>query len=169
MVHLKSLYIPALLAALLALPLGGHAETPLPDIPKAKENANPETLCVEPVEEMRKNHMKYILHQREETLRRGIRTKQYSLKECIDCHNAPGPDGKVASVETRQHFCNSCHTYAAVKIDCFSCHADKPPGTEYRNPAASADQLKQLLNTRQASAGESASQMKASIAQGDTQ
>ena len=42
--------------------------------------------CVEPEDEMRRNHMNYILHQRDETMYRGIRTPKYSLAECIDCH-----------------------------------------------------------------------------------
>jgi len=77
--------------------------------------------------------MNYIKHQRDDTMRSGIRSTKHSLKECIGCHNAPADDNKVASVETKQHFCNACHSYAAVKIDCFDCHNDKPPNAEYRH------------------------------------
>jgi uncharacterized protein YllA (UPF0747 family) len=73
------------------------------------------------------------MHQRSETMRKGVRTKQHSLKECIDCHNAPAEDGKVARAEESEHFCSSCHTYVAVQIDCFSCHSDKPENTQYRH------------------------------------
>lgn len=114
------------------------ADVPSPVIPKAKESANPDTKCVKPVEDMRKNHMHYLLHQRDETLREGVREERFkgeSLKECIECHNAPAADGKVARVSEPEHFCNACHNYAAVKIDCFDCHADKPANTEYRHPS----------------------------------
>lgn len=74
--------------------------------------------CVEPTEDMRRNHMNYILHQRDETMHRGIRTSKHSLKECINCHADP----KTNSVLGPEGFCESCHTYAAVSMDCFSCH-----------------------------------------------
>jgi len=77
--------------------------------------------CVEPTEEMRRNHMEKILHQRDETMHRGIRTTKYSLKNCIDCHADP----KTNSVLGKDGFCESCHTYASVTIDCFSCHNPK--------------------------------------------
>jgi len=77
--------------------------------------------CVEPTEEMRRNHMEKILHQRDETVHRGIRTTKYSLKNCIDCHADP----KTNSVLGKDGFCESCHRYASVTIDCFSCHNPK--------------------------------------------
>jgi len=76
---------------------------------------------------MRRNHMNYILHQRDETMHRGVRTRQYSLVECINCHVSDAPDAPRVSSE--KHFCNSCHSYAAVSIDCFQCHADRPVKT----------------------------------------
>lgn len=116
------------------LSLAAYADSLVPVPPKAKENADPTTLCVEPVADMRKNHMEYILHQRDDTLRTGIRTSKHSLKACISCHNAPSEkDGKVASIDDADHFCSTCHTFAAVKIDCFECHADKPQNTQYRH------------------------------------
>ncbi len=122
----------------LMLPLLVSAESLVPEPPAPAKKYNDKTLCVEPVPEMRRNHMKYLLHHRVEALREGVRTKQFSLKECIDCHNAPSPkDGKVASIESKDHFCNTCHTYAAVKIDCFECHSDKPANTQYRHPLSS--------------------------------
>ena len=77
--------------------------------------------CVEPTEEMRRNHMKYILHQRDKTMYQGIRTTKHSLKNCVDCHADP----QTNSVLGQDGFCSSCHVYASVKIDCFSCHTDK--------------------------------------------
>jgi len=119
------------------LPLSAQADSLMPELPKAKENYNDKTKCVESVDVMRKSHMDFIMHQRDETSRKGIRTKQHSLKECIDCHNAPGKDAKVASANDNDHFCSSCHVYTAVQIDCFKCHADKPANTEYRHKITS--------------------------------
>ena len=82
--------------------------------------------CVEPEDEMRRNHMNYILHQRDETMHNGIRTRQYALEECINCHASKGEDGEYIRVEDPRHFCASCHTYTSVSIDCFQCHADVP-------------------------------------------
>lgn len=117
-----------LIGAVFLLPLTASADVPAPVIPKAKGEK-----CVEPTDEMRKNHMEKILHQRDATMREGIRTTKHSLKECIECHNAPDETGKVANVDTPDHFCSTCHTYSGVKIDCFECHADKPENTEYRH------------------------------------
>ncbi len=87
---------------------------PRPKTPEGKK-------CVEPTDVMRTQHMELIQHQRDETMYRGIRTKKYSLKNCVDCHADP----KTKSVLGKDGFCESCHSYAAVSIDCFSCHTDK--------------------------------------------
>ena len=111
---------------LLGLPLVAQSATPLPVVPEAQARFSDTQGCVEPTEVMRKDHMEYILHQRDETMHKGIRTRQYSLEECINCH-VPGDDsGKVVRIDSPEHFCSSCHTYAAVNIDCFQCHADRP-------------------------------------------
>lgn len=100
------------------------ADVPYPDIPQVPETKAQQ--CVEPTEVMRRNHMEFILHQRDETMHRGIRTKKHSLKECISCHVNPGPDGTYPRVSDPQHFCATCHGYASVSIDCFQCHSDVP-------------------------------------------
>ena len=74
--------------------------------------------CVAPTEEMRRDHMKMLLHQRDQTMQRGIRESRFSLKNCVDCH--AGRD--TASVLGKDEFCESCHRYAAVSMDCFECH-----------------------------------------------
>ncbi|HSH30642.1 MAG TPA: hypothetical protein VK971_12090 [Thiohalobacter sp.] len=112
--------------AFLAIPLPAGAEVPRPDIPQANARYSETQGCVEPTEEMRKNHMEYILHQRDETLRQGVRGSKYSLAECINCHVPKQESGKVVRSDSKEHFCSSCHSYAAVKIDCFSCHRDTP-------------------------------------------
>ena len=103
------------------------ADDLLPYIPEAQERFSETQGCVEETQDMRVNHMEYILHQRDETVHEGIRDKQHSLVECINCHVSDAPDAPRVSSE--KHFCNSCHTYAAVSIDCFQCHADRPVKT----------------------------------------
>jgi hypothetical protein len=77
-----------------------------------------EGACVEPEDVMRRDHMKFILHQRDKTMHQGVRTEKYSLKNCVNCH----ANSKTNSVVGKDGFCVSCHSYAAVSIDCFSCH-----------------------------------------------
>ena len=123
-----------LLSALLILPLAVSAEEeeaenlPFSDLtmtePERHVSATEE--CVAPEDEMRRNHMKYILHQRDETMHKGIRTPRYSLEECVNCHAAEDDRGEYLPVNGPNQFCSSCHTYASVNIDCFQCHATKP-------------------------------------------
>jgi len=77
--------------------------------------------CVEATELMRRDHMKLLLHQRERTTREGIRTRPHSLAGCVDCHASR----KTGSVLGEQGFCQSCHAYAGVRLDCFECHSAK--------------------------------------------
>lgn len=121
--------------SLLGLPLTAQSGTPLPVIPEATARFSAEQGCVEPTDVMRKNHMKFILHQRDQTVHEGIRTPQYSLQECINCHvPASDENGKVVRIDNKDHFCASCHSYAAVNIDCFQCHADRPTQKTEFNP-----------------------------------
>ena len=97
--------------------------------PNALLPAIPEGLgerCVEDTDFMRRNHMELLEHQRDETMLKGVRTKQYSLKECLNCHVVYGPDAQAVTVASPAHFCRACHDYAAVSIDCFDCHASRP-------------------------------------------
>jgi [DsrC]-trisulfide reductase subunit J len=122
---LKKSLIILLLGFSAALALQVRAgDSILPEIPAAQARFSATQGCVEPTEDMRRNHMKYLLHKRDLTMHEGIRTRQYSLKVCINCHVSAAQDAPRVSSE--KHFCNSCHTYAAVEIDCFQCHADRP-------------------------------------------
>lgn len=107
---------------LMLLSLSAVAETPKPIIPKAVKGEQ----CVEDTDFMRKNHMELLLHQRDDTMQRGIRTKKYSLNECLVCHAVKGEDNQPVKVADPRHFCAQCHNYAAVKVDCFQCHASTP-------------------------------------------
>jgi len=123
------------LGLLLGLPAALRADDSLlPVIPRAQGRVSEAQGCVRPTEEMRKNHMKYILHQRNQTMHKGIRTRQYSLKECINCHVSDAAD--APRYGDKNFICSSCHTYAAVDIDCFQCHSDRPEKTATDNPLA---------------------------------
>ena len=88
--------------------------------------------CVADTDFMRRNHMDLLKHQRDETMQDGVRGNPYSLRECLDCHVVMGADAMPVTASDPQHFCRSCHDYAAVSIDCFGCHASRPEaaGTE---------------------------------------
>lgn len=80
--------------------------------------------CIAPTEEMRRNHMEMLKHQRDRTLRAGIRGEKASLNGCIECHASKS----TGSVLGPGGFCQECHTYAAVKLDCWDCHQPKVGG-----------------------------------------
>jgi predicted CXXCH cytochrome family protein len=82
--------------------------------------------CVADTDFMRRNHMTVLMHQRDETVHNGIRTKRFSLKGCIECHTVRGADGKPVTAASPAHFCRTCHDYTAVRVDCFECHASRP-------------------------------------------
>ncbi|HKB55220.1 MAG TPA: hypothetical protein VKD22_14585 [Ramlibacter sp.] len=107
-----------LATAALAQPAG---RTPQPVVERAAKGSQ----CVADPAFMRRNHMDLLKHQRDDTVRSGVRSGQFSLKSCIDCH-ASRETGSVTKGET--NFCVSCHSYAAVRIDCFECHSSKPAG-----------------------------------------
>ena len=94
---------------------GGRTAKPVIEI------ANPGK-CVAPPEEMRRNHMEMLKHQRDLTLREGIRGTKVSLNGCIECH-ASKKTGSV--IGGNDNFCQGCHAYAAVKLDCWDCHQPK--------------------------------------------
>ena len=97
--------------------------------------------CVEPTDIMRRDHMKFLLEQRDATVLGGIRTEKYSLTGCINCHAQAAEDGKIVRARDPEFFCTACHLYTSVKIDCFECHSDRP--------AITTGKLGHSLNTRQ--------------------
>jgi len=123
--------------AVLLLSVGAYAASNAVD--KLGRTAKPEIVidrsksgekCVEETSYMRKNHMKLLMHQRDETMHKGIRTKEHSLQNCIACHASTKDNNVLGSNE---HFCQGCHTYAAVKLDCWECHASKPKQTAIKS------------------------------------
>ena len=93
------------------LTVAAHADAPKFKIERGEA-------CVAPVEEMRRSHMQMLFHQRDRTLRQGVREARASLKGCVECHAGR----ESGSVLGKDGFCSSCHSYASVKIDCFECH-----------------------------------------------
>jgi hypothetical protein len=114
MTRLAAAAFAALLAIAVSADTGKAQRVPLPVVKIEKGEA-----CVAPVEEMRRDHMRMLFHQRDRTMREGIRTTRFSLKGCVDCHAA----AKTGSVLGEEGFCSSCHAYASVRIDCFECHS----------------------------------------------
>jgi len=111
-----------LLVLLLTAGAPALAGAPKPDIPEAIKGEQ----CVEDTGFMRRNHMELLEHQRDDTVRRGIRSKKHSLKNCFTCHVVKGDDGKALTVSDPRHFCRECHDYAAVQVDCWQCHVSTP-------------------------------------------
>ena len=106
----------------------------LPSYPKAQGEQ-----CVEDTDVMRRRHFDFLLHQRDDTMHKGIRTKQHSLKNCISCHVSKNDAGEYLPINGPGQFCESCHSYAAVTIDCFECHRTTPgdgPAAKGPNPHA---------------------------------
>ena len=118
--RIAALILAAALAAGVAADTGPRKAQRVP-LPIVKiENGE---ACVAPVEEMRRNHMTMLFHQRDRTLRDGVRTTRFSLKNCVECHASR----KTGSVLGEEGFCSTCHEYAAVKMDCFECHSAARP------------------------------------------
>jgi len=137
------------LTGLVLLSTSAVAETPFPTI---HEPTDESVKCIQPEDVMRREHMHYILHERDETMHEGIRGEPESLANCINCHVEPNEKGEIAGIESDEHFCNACHQYAAVQIDCFQCHADRPQKYIKRNSHTSSlrQQLQQTLAANEA-------------------
>jgi len=115
-----TLLTAAVLAMLPATAFAGDAAW-LPKLSRGQGDA-----CVADTDWMRRNHMTALMHQRDDTVRDGMRDKRFSLKGCVDCHAVEGADGKPVTAASPRHFCRSCHDFAAVRMDCFECHASRP-------------------------------------------
>ncbi|MEQ1711564.1 MAG: cytochrome c3 family protein [Hyphomicrobium sp.] len=133
--------------------------TPLPAITRGKGDK-----CVAPTDWMRRFHMTALNHKRDDTVHDGIRTPQFSLKACIDCHTVSGADGKAVTVKDERHFCRSCHDYAAVKVDCFECHASRPEGGMPGKGADSAPERKGADSAPDRKGADSAPDRKGAVA-----
>lgn len=106
--------------------------------------------CVAPTPDMRRNHMVYLKHERDETVHSGIRGRKFSLAGCVDCHAAQDPPGVPVPINGEGQFCESCHEFAAVNIDCFGCHRNTPqvPSAAFFHSAAGNPDAGSLTGVR---------------------
>ena len=163
MILRRTILLTGLMAGVITLAISALVPVPSfagdwvqkPVLPKGKGDK-----CVADTDFMRRNHMNMLLHQRDDTMHEGIRTKRFSLNECISCHVVKGADNKPVTVEDPKHFCRQCHDYTAVRVDCFECHASRPdsrgkkaqmfqggPSRHARNLARDADALARYLRS----------------------
>lgn len=84
--------------------------------------------CVASTMDMRRNHMDYLKHQRDEVVHKGDRSSKFALADCVSCHASNDKQGQPVPVNAEEQFCDSCHDYAAVNITCFQCHRKVPEG-----------------------------------------
>lgn len=82
--------------------------------------------CVAETGDMRRNHMDYLLHKRNQTVHQGIRTEDFSLNECVACHAGKDNSGEFVPVTEDGQFCQTCHERIAENLDCFQCHRTTP-------------------------------------------
>lgn len=86
--------------------------------PQVTINTAQAAQCIEPTQWMIEHHPELLIQWRNNVVRNDIQTytasdgKQYqeSLATCAQCH----PD--------TEDFCNQCHNYIGVSLDCWNCH-----------------------------------------------
>jgi hypothetical protein len=110
--------------------------------------------CVEDTEVMRRQHFELIQHQRDVTVYSGIRSTKHSLSGCVSCHVVHRPDGEPVPIHDDGQFCEACHAYAAVDMNCFDCHATVPAGEAWNRAQQAAHITEQRAELAQA-AGQS--------------
>jgi len=136
---LKSLILSSLV---LTLGAGLSAcDSKPPELMKAVKQFESDETRDAHIKNMRVNHMDELLHKRDETMIKGIRTKKHSLKACINCHVPEQHKGKVLRHTNPEHFCSTCHGYVAQQLDCFQCHADHPSSNSKVSKVAPNDEL----------------------------
>lgn len=102
--------------------------------------------CIESKEYMRENHMQLLLEWRDSAVRDGesvyinSKGKAYEISiqnTCLECHNDTPTSTVINNTNITpptvnadsNQFCFSCHDYAAVEPNCWSCHSD-PRGAQ---------------------------------------
>jgi len=96
-------------------------------VPRPVVSVDETTQCIDSPEVMRRTHMEMLKHQRDRTVRLGERGVKVTLNACIDCHAGKGAGAAAGSaIGSPDAFCESCHRYAAVTLDCFDCHQPRP-------------------------------------------
>ena len=82
-------------------------------------------------DDMRRNHMEYMKHDRDLTVRNGDRSVVNSISGCVNCHAGKDSAGQALPVnghdaQGNPQFCAGCHEYVGVSITCFQCHRKVP-------------------------------------------
>lgn len=123
--RLAALVVLVAAGAAFALDTAGAGRVPVPQ-PTIERPGR----CVDDPQVMRRNHMDMLKHDRDLTMRAGDRRVKASLKGCIDCHAS----AKTGTATGPGEFCESCHAYAAVKLDCFECHSNRARPAKAASP-----------------------------------
>ncbi len=85
--------------------------------------------------QVRRVHGRWINQHRYPAQRALAYPDEYRVQACINCHVPESKnDQAVRITHTETHFCATCHTYVAVRLDCFECHADRPASV-YKIPS----------------------------------
>lgn len=113
----------AAIAVLLAAVTVSSAHAEGSRVPQPSYSVDRSTKCVAPPDVMRRTHMEMLKHRRDQTVHRGVRGGDESLNRCLSCH-ADRTTGKA--IGAPDAFCQSCHDYAGVRLDCFECHQGNP-------------------------------------------
>jgi hypothetical protein len=92
-------------------------------VPQPRFTVDKSTQCVAPPGVMRRTHMDMLKHRRDRTVHQGVRGGDENLTRCIECHART--TGGVA-IGAPDAFCQSCHLYVGVRLDCFECHQGRP-------------------------------------------
>ncbi|MGE5336644.1 MAG: Hdr-like menaquinol oxidoreductase cytochrome c subunit [Gemmatimonadota bacterium] len=111
---------------ILAIAFGVIASTAAAEgsrVPRPHFTVDKSTQCVAPPEVMRRTHMNMLMHRRDQTVHLGIRGGDEALNRCIACHASKTTGAAIGAPDA---FCQSCHDYAGVKLDCFDCHQGRP-------------------------------------------
>ena len=111
----------AAVAAWAGLAAAAHADGGRVPLPKLDVDRS--TQCVAPAEVMRRTHMDMLKHRRDRTVHQGVRGGDESLTRCLECHASRTTGAAIGAPDA---FCQSCHDYVGVKLDCFDCHQGKP-------------------------------------------
>ncbi len=103
--------------------------------------------CVRPVPVMRRNHMELIKHQRDLTVRKGMRETTDSIAKCIACHVRYDEKKQPIAINGEGQFCESCHEELAVELDCFECHSTVPRERTSANQLIGTDAYSNHIET----------------------
>lgn len=119
----KTIYVIVIFLIIMIIPfavnIGNASPAPEPSLDTPAINAMSEKVCIEDTDFMRSHHMQMLVEWRDETVRDGARqyvstsgqVYEKSLDDtCLVCHSNP------------EQFCDTCHTYANVEINCWDCH-----------------------------------------------